>query len=74
MSDDNKKIAQQVLIHMPKIRKDVDDVVRLIELAKKSPFAGANMDFLERMEMVWVGRKGERDTISEIVKQMSEGK
>lgn len=74
MSDDNKKIAQQVLGHMPKIRKDVDDVVRLIELAKKSPFAGANMDFLERMEMVWVGRKDEMDTISEIVKQMSEGK
>lgn len=32
---------------LPKMKKQADELERLINLAKAAPFAGANMDFLE---------------------------
>lgn len=75
MSDeDNREIAKQVLKQMPRIAKDAADVMRLIEIAKKSIVAGVNADFLERMEMLWAGRAEEMLNIAKVIKDMAEGK
>lgn len=68
LTDENfYKQAEEFRRDLPKIIKRDEDMKRLIDLAKQSPFAGANDDFLRRMEMEHEQEAGKTKILSRIL-------
>lgn len=57
---------------LPDVEKEVSDSLRLVELARKSPFAGVNADFLDRIEAKWNSRKAENSLMRQLIEVMDE--
>lgn len=65
---EHQEKVNQMKQALPKMKKDVADFKRLHALAKQSPFASANSDFLERMELEWRKREGDTEMTEMILK------
>lgn len=61
MSPEMSKKLAQMRTSLPKAKREVEDILRLVALARQAPFAGVNVDFLDRMEQVWNARKAETE-------------
>lgn len=52
-----KKKLEKLAEHQPGAKKEIETLERLINLAKQSPFASANQDFLDLQQMKLAEKK-----------------
>lgn len=73
MNDEVRRKMERVRLEIPKAKKAASDFERLLTLAKSAPFAGANLDFLERQEAMLSNQKAQNDLMETILEAFAEG-
>lgn len=53
-----EELRSHAMQELPELAEELEDTKRLLALAKQSPFAGANKDFLRRVELELEKRSG----------------
>lgn len=55
---------------LPKHKRLINDVLRMIDLAKQSPRAALNQDFIDRVEQTWTFRKQDLESQEKMVEEL----